>query len=60
MAKLFNIYIDTDYDEADYLGSYKAKTMNEAVRAALEDNGYDPEQYDKKTQTYNGYKVWNE
>ncbi len=60
MAKLFNIYKESEFEDVEYLGSYKAKTLNEAIRAALEDNDLDPVLYDKKNHTYDGYKVWEE
>ena len=62
MAKLFNIYLqsETKNNESDYLGSYKAKTLNEAVRAALDENDLDPRLYNKKDQTYDGRKVWEQ
>lgn len=52
MAKLFNICIENDYYDKEYLGSYKAKTFDEAARQALEENGYNPKLYDKKTKLY--------
>lgn len=60
MAKLFNIFMESDYNEPEYLGSYKGKTMSEAVRAALEENDLDPRLYNKKEQTYDGKKIWEQ
>ena len=52
--------MESDYNEPEYLGSYKGKTMNEAVRAALEENDLDPRLYNKKEQTYDGKKIWEQ
>lgn len=60
MAKLFNIYVEDESGDSTYLGSFKAKAFNEAVREALEENGYDTSRYDKKTKTYEGRQVWEE
>lgn len=60
MAKQFNIYLKTDTGDSDYLGSYHAKTFSEAVRAAIKDNDLNPQLYDKKQNTYDGYKIMEE
>ncbi len=60
MAKLFNVFLENEYGDNDYLGSYKAMTMSEAVRAALNENDLDPRLYDKKTNTYDGRAIVGE
>lgn len=57
MAKKFDVYLETDSGDYMYMGSYNSKTFKEACRLCIEDNDLDPNYYNKKDGTYNGYHL---
>lgn len=57
MAKKFNVYMETEDGGSTYMGTYHSKTFNEACQLCIIDNGLDPNYYDKKNRTYEGYQL---